>query len=160
MDEMEKEKYLSFEETEELCRLYMECHLSRLEEEELNYVLGFLPYSSPTIDEVRALMSVSLSCSMEETAHKSKERLRNRNNMAKRILTIAASIALLLSIGIPTYMHFKSESYIYCQVFAYGKEVGKEKAIAIAEEEMERIDRFFESMSDAESEQQERIESF
>ena len=160
MDKMEKEKYLSFEDTEELCRLYMECSLSRLEEEELNYVLGFLPYSSPTIDEVRALMSVSLSCSMEETASQSKGGLRIRKNIAKRILTVAASFVLLLSIGIPTYLHFKSESYIYCQVFAYGKEVGKDKAIAIAEEEMERIDRFFETMSDVESEQQERIESF
>ena len=160
MDEMEKEKYLSFEETEQLCSLYMECHLSRLEETELEYILGFLPYSSPIIEEVRALMSISLSSSMEvKDASPMKKEIR-RKQMAKRITIAAASFLLLLSIGIPTYQHFRQQSEIYCQVFAYGKEVGRDKAMAMAAEEMERIDRFFESMSDAESEQQERIESF
>lgn len=160
MDTMGKEKYLSMEETEQLCRLYMECRLSRLEEVELEYVLGILPYSSPIIEEVRALMSISLSSSMEVKDNPSITEKKSRKDVARRILIAAASFLLLLSIGVPTYIHFKQQSEIYCQVFAYGKKVGKEKAIAMAEEEIERIDRFFETMSHVESEQQQKTDAF
>lgn len=160
MDKMEKEKYLSKEETEQLCLLYLECRLSRLEEVELEYVLGMLPYSSPIIEEVRALMSISLSSSMEITDNPAITKKKSRKDAARRILIAAASFLLLLSIGIPTYIHFKQQSEIYCQVFAYGKKVGKEKAIAMAEEELQRIDQFFETMSDVESEQQQKTDAF
>lgn len=160
MDKMEKEKYLSKEETEQLCLLYLECRLSRLEEVELEYVLGKLPYSSPIIEEVRALMSISLSSSMEITDNPAITKKKSQKDAARRILIAAASFLLLLSIGIPTYIHFKQQSEIYCQVFAYGKKVGKEKAIAMAEEELQRIDQFFETMSDVESEQQQKTDAF
>ncbi|MDE6380412.1 MAG: hypothetical protein K2L11_08065 [Muribaculaceae bacterium] len=157
---MDKEKYLSMEETEQLCSLYMECRLSKLEETELEYILGFLPYSSPIIEEARALMSISLSSSMEVKDASPKKRETRRKQMVKRITISAASFLLLMSIGIATYQHFRQQSEIYCQVFAYGKEVGRDKAMAMAEEEMKRIDRFFEIMSDAESEQQQKTDSF
>lgn len=51
---------LTLQETEQLCRLYMDCRLTVLEETELQYVLGRIPYSSPCIDEVRMLMGVSM----------------------------------------------------------------------------------------------------
>lgn len=51
---------LTLQETEQLCRLYMDCKLTVLEETELQYVLGKMPYSSPCIDEARMLMGVSL----------------------------------------------------------------------------------------------------
>lgn len=51
---------LTLQETEQLCRLYMDCKLTVLEETELQYVLGKMPYSSPCIDEVRMLMGVSI----------------------------------------------------------------------------------------------------
>ena len=66
MDNLEKDKYLNIDETEQLCRLYMECNLTRLEEAELQYVLEFLPYSTPIIEEVRTLMNISLSCEFEK----------------------------------------------------------------------------------------------
>ena len=48
---------LSLQETEELCRLYLECRLSALEEKELQYVLGRMEaYGSPVIDEARESM--------------------------------------------------------------------------------------------------------
>ena len=160
MDKMGKEKYLSKEETEELCRLYMECRLSRLEEAELNYVLGFLSYSTPLIEETRALMNISLSSGIGNKDLSIEGKKVDRKRLMKRILTAAASVLLLISAGIPVFMHFKQQSEIYCQVFAYGEEVSKDKALVIAKEEMERIDRFFETMSDIESEQQQKTESF
>lgn len=160
MDKMEKETYLSKDETEQLCSLYMECRLSRLEEAELEYVLEYLPYSSPIIDEVRSLMRVSLSCSIGEKVHQTKNCSQNRKKMTLRILITAASFLLLLSVGIPIFLHFKNQSEIYCQVFTNGKELSRDKALTVAEEELERIDRFFEIMSDIESEQQLKTDSF
>ena len=158
MDNLEKDKYLSLEETEQLCSLFMECKLNLLEEAELQYVLDLLPHSSPIIDEARTLMNISLACELE-----SKERLRikpkPKKKVIRKILFAAATVAILLSVGIPTYFHFKQESDLYCQVFFYGKEVSGENAKVIAEEELDRIDKFFESINNIESEQQQKIES-
>lgn len=83
---------LTLQETEQLCRMYMDCKLSVLEETELQYVLGKLPYSSPCIDEVRMLMGLSLK--------RSKIRKTVSPPYRRRILAltigIAASIALLI----------------------------------------------------------------
>ena len=158
MDNLEKEKFLSLEETEQLCRLYIECKLSLLEEAELQYVLCLLPYSTSIIEETRTLMNISLACELER-----KERLnikpKNKYNLYRKILIVAASIAIILCVGFPIYYHFKQESELYCQVFSNGQEVSKEKAMIIAEEELERIDKFFENINNIESEQQQKIES-
>ncbi len=157
MDNLEKNKYLSFEETEHLCRLYMDCQLTLLEETELQYVLGFLDYSSPIIDETRSLMDISLSCEMDqkEQIHKKSK----KKGLIKRMLYVAASIVVVLSVGVPIYTHFKQESDLYCQVFFHGQEMSKDKALAIAESELARIDQFFENIENIESEQQQKIES-
>ncbi len=158
MDNLEKEKYLSIEETEQLCRLYFECKLTLIEEAELQYVLTQLAYNSPIIEETRRLMNISLACELER-----KERLntkpKDKKKFLRKILLAAASVAIIICVGIPIYSHFKQESELYCQVFSYGKEVSHEKAIAIAESELERIDKFFENMKSIESEQQQKIES-
>lgn len=62
---------LTLQETEQLCRLYMDCRLTVLEETELQYVLGKMPYSSPCIDEVRMLMGVSIPQKDINTSKKS-----------------------------------------------------------------------------------------
>lgn len=161
MDKMGKEIYLSREETEELCKLYMDCRLSLLEEAELHYVLDFLPYSSPIIDEARTLMNISLSCKMGEKEDVLNDKVKeNRRSLKRKILIVAASVVLLLTIGIPTYLYLNRQPEYYCQVFTNGKEVIGDKALIIAEGEMERIDRFFENMNNYESEQQKKMESF
>lgn len=158
MDNLEKDKYISIEETEQLCRLYMECRLTLLEEAELQYVLGLLPYSTPIIEEVRTLMNISLSCELE--CKESQLKIPGKKkNFIRKALIVAASVVVLLSVGIPIYLHFKQESELYCQVFSNGQEVSKDKALAIAEGELERIDKFFEDMKSVESEQQKKIES-
>lgn len=159
MDNLEKNKYLSLEETEQLCRLYMDCQLTLLEETELQYVLGKLHYSSPLINETRTLMDISLSCEIEQKERDQISNKGKKNGMFKRILFAAASVALILSIGFPIYRHFKEESELYCQVFAHGQEVSRDKAIAIAENGLARIDQFFENIESIEIEQQQRIES-
>ncbi len=160
MDMMEKKTYLSMEETEQLCRLYMECKLTRLEEAELQYVLGMLPYTSPVIEEVRTLMNLSLSYEGNSTDRLLVNTHVKKKIKMRRLMLSAASIALILSIGIPSFFHFTRKSDYYCQVFTNGKKVGRDKALIIAESEVERIDRFFENMRTIEYEQQQKTESF
>ncbi len=49
------------EDAEQLCRLYMDCQLSVLEETELEYVLMQSELDSPLLRETRALMGISRS---------------------------------------------------------------------------------------------------
>ena len=65
-----KDDILTLQETERLCRLYMDCRLTVLEETELEYVLGHMPYRSALIDDVRRVMGfrslnvhLAVSCS-------------------------------------------------------------------------------------------------
>ena len=54
-------KHITLKEAEQLCRLYMDCQLSVLEETELEYVLIQSSLDSPLINETRALMGISRS---------------------------------------------------------------------------------------------------
>ena len=57
----QKAKHITMEEAEQLCRLYMDCQLSVLEETELEYVLMQSELDSPLLSETRALMGISRS---------------------------------------------------------------------------------------------------
>ncbi|MDE6556339.1 MAG: hypothetical protein K2K55_05185 [Duncaniella sp.] len=85
----EQDIHLTLQETEQLCRLYMESRLSVIEETELHYVLGKLPYSSPCIDEVRRIMALPLSREAILPRKKQSRFLRIRP-----IVGIAASVAI------------------------------------------------------------------
>ena len=54
-------RHITIEEAEQLCRLYMDCQLSVLEETELEYVLMRSELDSPLLHETRALMGISRS---------------------------------------------------------------------------------------------------
>ena len=54
---------LSVKELEELCRLYLDCRLTRLQERELHYVLLHTEASTELIDEVRGMMDFALRLS-------------------------------------------------------------------------------------------------
>lgn len=164
MDKMENEKCLSLEDTEQLCRLYLDCKLSLLEEAELHYVLGILPYRSSVIDEAKILMDISLSCAMECENQKISfiKKTNNKNTQKtffRRLGMVAASIALIVIAGIPVARYINKQKDFYYQVFTNGKEMSQDKAIIIAEGELERIDNFFEYMENISLEQQHMIES-
>ena len=57
--------HLTLEEAEQLCRLYMDCQLSVLEETELEYVLMQSELDSPLLHETRALMGISRSVNLQ-----------------------------------------------------------------------------------------------
>ncbi len=58
-------KHITMEEAEQLCRLYMDCQLSVLEETELEYVLMQSELDSPLLRETRALMGISRSVNLQ-----------------------------------------------------------------------------------------------
>ena len=58
-------KHITMEEAEQLCRLYMDCQLSVLEETELEYVLMQSELDSPLLRETRALMGISHSVNLQ-----------------------------------------------------------------------------------------------
>ena len=57
--------HITLEEAEQLCRLYMDCQLSVLEETELEYVLMRSELASPLLHETRALMGISRSVNLQ-----------------------------------------------------------------------------------------------
>ena len=58
-------RHMTIEEAEQLCRLYMDCQLSVLEETELEYVLMQSELDSPLLSETRALMGISRSVNFQ-----------------------------------------------------------------------------------------------
>lgn len=58
-------KHITMEEAEQLCRLYMDCQLSVLEETEMEYVLMQSELDSPLLSETRALMGISRSVNLQ-----------------------------------------------------------------------------------------------
>lgn len=124
---------LTLQETEQLCRLYMDCKLSVLEETELQYVLGKLPYSSPCIDEVRMLMGLSLKRSII--------RKTVSPPYLRRILTLtigmAASIVLLIGFfGSGSKSHNAPDNYIVA--YENGHRLSRHQAEAAVEASIEK----------------------
>ncbi len=84
------EQNLTIEELDELCRLYMDCELSVLEEKELEYILSTTSLTSDTIADVRALMNVQVKTTPEKAIRKKGRWRRNP------FIGVAASIAVIL----------------------------------------------------------------
>lgn len=85
------ELILTAAELEELCRLYMDCKLSVLEEKELEYILSRTEITSPAITDARSLMEVNIP-------KQSKVHSGPKHNWNWRLFSsIAASIAVAVS---------------------------------------------------------------
>ena len=157
----ENETYLSFEETERLCRLYMECQLSILEEAELHYILGKFPYRSDTIDEARVLMDIASAYNLDNEDMDTRQNIQTVGKKTwTKVLTCAASMAVVISLGMALWFKQNSQEEYYCQVFENGKEVNRKDALSYAESEMARIDNFIEQMIEIDSRLQQTMDSF
>lgn len=132
---------LTLQETEQLCRLYMDCRLSVLEEIELQYVLGKLPYSSPCIDEVRMLMGLQIS----QKALKS-TKIKTRFWRDRFVISVAASFTILFVIGMSLFLnHSMNErsdesAHIYIEAYTHGERLNRDEAIAATNAAMVKAD--------------------
>lgn len=142
---------LSLQETESLCRMYLDCRLSVFEETELQYVLLHSPYHSPLIDDVRSLMKI------EPVIAKVK-----RKNY-RFYFGIAASLALLLGIGIFYFAGSQSDSDsedVYYVAYANGRRLSDEEARRRAEAAMKESQEFMNEMAEIEARDKQMIEDF
>lgn len=164
----EQDDRLTLQDTEQLCRLYMDCRLSVMEETELRYVLTQVDYRSPLIDEVRQMMEIDAFLSdnpLEATEIHKKSILR------KWIMPIgiAASIAVIFSIGIfllknsSIEQNSTSEQYTdqpYYIAYVDGQRLGDEAARAQIEAEQKSADDLIAHMSELEAREQQIIDNF
>lgn len=154
----ENDAKLTLQETERLCRLYMDCRLTVLEETELQYVLGKIPYSTPCIDEVRMLMGLSIPMNVKECSTKRFKWL-NR----KIVVGIAASVTILFAVSVAFFINrtfnadYSSDVYI---AYANGQKVSRELSIQQIKSDMEQADEFLNHIARLEAQEQEQLENF
>ena len=95
---------LSVTELEELCQLYLDCRLTRLQEQELHLVLLDEDVHSPLIDEVRGMMDFELRMSADVVPSASTVSIRRRWWQRWNVANIAASLFILLA-SAATFMY-------------------------------------------------------
>lgn len=124
---------LSLQETEQLCRLYLDCKLSVLEEVELQYVLGRLDYDSPVIADARLSMGISAGMRPKQTFGKKSGWFGHRGTAA-----IAASLTILFAVGITMIndRHAAPDPYlsngdlrVYISAYSNGERLDGSKAV-------------------------------
>ena len=142
---------LTLQDTEQLCRLYMECKLSVLEEKELQYVLTKLPYSTPCMNETRVLMGVALPPA-------------NKIPACRRftLWKAAASVAVISAIGLTLfniqYGH-GTDSPAVCIAYTNGNILSEEQAILQIEADMKEAEIFLHQVAELNAQEQSKIDN-
>ncbi len=147
---------LTLRETEQLCRQYMDCSLSVLEETELRYFLTQVDYHSPLIDEVRGIMDIDSFISAKPVEKVSSRRKRMFGRWPV-YAGIAASIAAVIGIGASI---MKQESDTVVIAYAQGRRLNAEQALKQSKADMEMAEDFIKRMTDIGNSEQQIIEEF
>lgn len=146
----------SIEEIEMLCRLYLGCQLSMLEETELEYVLMLCDFHSPLIDETRELMALSHSV---EFAKKRKK----HSSLRAWVMSTAACAAIALG-AFTIYHHFNNTNINshddYCIVYVAGERADEEKAHIIAEADIAKMRQFMLTVNEQQAQEEAKVEQF
>lgn len=146
---METKETLTLLEIEKLCRAYMDCRLSRLQEKELELVLLCSDLNSPIIAEVRLLMGLTSLMSVTDTnVKKPKFRIIKYTGIAAAIAAVAfCSISLFR-----TFSPAETDSDIY--VCADGKILTGYVAQTVANDSQEETMSMFKAIiEDAQNKQ-------
>ncbi len=154
----EQDVKLTLQETEQLCRLYMDCRLTVLEETELQYVLGKLPYSSPCIDEVRILMGLTVKPRSNKSGNKKFGFIRNRT-----ALSIAASFTVLMVVAVALFnnraMTEQNDTGVYI-AYANGTKVDHKQTIQQVKADMKTAEVFLNHIAELEAQEQKMVDNF
>lgn len=130
---------MTIEELDKLCRLYMDCKLSVLDEKELEFILSKTALTSPSIEEVRSLMKIQVLDSQNIVARN------NRSLNWRYIIGIAASLMLMFSVGYyfisskSTYMSQKDSS-VYIAAYSHGDRLSDKEALSATHSAMAKAD--------------------
>ncbi|MDE6559702.1 MAG: hypothetical protein K2K29_07435 [Muribaculaceae bacterium] len=159
----DQDNKMTLQEIEQLCRLYLDCHLSVLEEMELEYVLSQVDYHSPLIDDVRTIIGFFPS---ESTCKQKSDIIIKRPFRKNRMFQIgaAASVAILLCLGIILFGNIsdpnttsKQDYYI---AYADGKRLNDKEAKILIQQEISSADEFIRNMGEIEKMEMEMINNF
>ena len=128
-------------ELEQLIERYFDGDTSVQEEQMLRETLADCPWSSEAIDEARFTMGyfVAHSCESQRVARKN-----NRN----KFIGIAASIAIVLAIGIPAMYHSWFAPQPQCVAYVNGKVIDNdEDVMALIESDLSKMEDASNSMA-------------
>ncbi len=158
----EQDDKLTLQETEQLCRLYIDCSLSVFEETELRYFITQVDYHSPLIDEVRRIMDIDVYIADKPfiKAYNYKKRLFSKLFVP---ISIAASIAIIFSISL---IFFQNSSIVqnsdqpYYIAYVDGHRLSDEAARLQIEAEKKSADDFIKEMSELQAREQQMIDNF
>lgn len=148
------EQVLSVAELEELCRLYLDCKLSVLEEKELEYLLLHTSLTSPAIEDVRALMGVqtltatTAMTAMTTEAAKTEKAVKSRRKRSAiwRFTTgIAASVTVLFALALCFMAPLKSDRHgtgrdVYITAYCHGEKLSGDEAVKSTDIAMAKAD--------------------
>ncbi len=143
---------LSLQETEQLCKAYMDCRLTQLQEKELELVLLCSEWTSPIIEEVRDVMGMTAHIVASTSGSEQERRGVHR---FLRYATIAASIAVIVTCSV-YFFHFAESASTDNEVYACidGKVLTGVTAQAIVEDiETETMNTFKDIIEQADAEQ-------
>ena len=139
-------------ELEKLITRYFEGETSLQEEHMLRDCLADCPWQGETIDEARFTLGYF-------TAHKHQSRTSVKSSNRFRIAAIAASIAVLLTVGVGTLWH-NSQSDGECIAYINGKTIHNEKEVlSLMQNDLNEIGNATQSLADQLSSLGEAIET-
>ena len=142
-------RHITLEEAEQLCRLYMDCQLSVLEETELEYVLMQSEMDSPLINETRTMMGISRSVNLQT---------QKKHLFLTLGWRVAACVAIL--IGSIALLQNHTTSEVDCIAYVEGAEVSGERAKVIAEADVARMEQFMQTVEAQRATEQAKVEQF
>ena len=157
----EQDNKLTLQETEQLCRLYLDCRLSVLEENELQYVLTKVDHNSPLIDDVRGMMGIKTK-ELHTGPYRSISSGKRRFPRLALYLGITASLAILFCVGI-SFLHDSSNlqdtGHDYYVAYADGHRLNDEAARSQVEADIKTADDFMKEMTELEARDRQMIEN-
>lgn len=147
--------HLTAQETERLCREYIDCQLSMLEEAELEYVLRMTDFESPIINDVKTIMGISKAVRFPVSTNQPQ-----RHKTKIRRLAAAASIAVLLVGGVAVMKKSLHNDSTECIAYSAGRQVSTEKARQIAEADVQRMAQFIKTVASQRADEEAKVEKF
>lgn len=147
---METKEMLTLQEIEQLCQAYLDCHLSRLQEKELELVLLCTDHTTPIISETRSIMGLSALMSHPKANAITKTKW--------RLFKYAGIAACVAMIAISAKYYFKDPQSAVHEHDVYVSVDGKELTGYVAQSvindtEEETMNMFRSIIKDAEDEQ-------
>lgn len=153
---------LTLHEAEQLCRMYIDCNLSVLEEAELRYFLTQVDYHSPIIDEVRQIMSAENYFSNKTPINAP---IDNKHISRKWsvYMSMAASFAILISVGLflwKSSSRSSDDSQSYYIAYVDGQRLSDDEARLYIEAKEKAADDLIKEMTELEARNNEIIDNF